>query len=90
MLVLGGMYAAHSDWIDYEIREAQRMKKTIVGIRPWAQERVPKIVQDASVCEPVGWNSARKMRLDRLPLEIAQFITGHGDAPFRELESRPS
>ena len=58
VLIIGGMYSAHSAWIEYEIKEAQRMSKTIIGIRPWAQERVPKIVQDASVCGLVGWNRA--------------------------------
>jgi len=58
VLVLGGMYAAHSAWIEYEIQEAQRMNKTIIGIRPWGQERVPQIVHDASVCDLVGWNRA--------------------------------
>ena len=58
VIVLGGMYAAHSDWIEYEIKEAQRMNKVIIGVRPWGQERVPKIVQEASICEPVGWNRA--------------------------------
>lgn len=58
VLILGGMYAAHSAWIEYEINEAVRMKKAIVGIRPWGQERIPKIVQDASICEPVGWQRA--------------------------------
>jgi hypothetical protein len=58
VLVLGGMYAAHSNWVDYEIRQAQRMGKVIIGIRPWGQERVPQIVQDASICDPVGWNRA--------------------------------
>jgi predicted molibdopterin-dependent oxidoreductase YjgC len=56
VLVLGGMYAAYSSWIDYEIKEAQRMGKTIIGIRPWGQERIPQIVQDASVCDLIGWN----------------------------------
>lgn len=56
VLILGGMYAAHSAWIEYEIKEAQRMGKLIIGIRPWGQERVPVIVQTSSVCEPVGWN----------------------------------
>jgi hypothetical protein len=56
VLILGGMYAVHSAWIEYEIKEAQRMKKTIVGIRPWGQERIPQIVQDASICDMVGWN----------------------------------
>lgn len=58
VLILGGMYAAHSAWIEYEINEAKRLNKTIIGIKPWGQERVPKIVQDASICPMVGWNSA--------------------------------
>lgn len=58
VLILGGMYAAHSDWIEYEIKEARRLNKTIIAIKPWGQERTPQIVKDASVCEPVGWNSA--------------------------------
>ena len=66
VLVLGGMYAANSAWIEYEIKEAQRMNKTIIGIRPWAQERVPQIVQDASVCDLVGWNRASVINAVRL------------------------
>ena len=58
VLILGGMYAAYSGWIEYEISEAQRLDKTIIGIKPWGQERVPQIVQDASICDMVGWNSA--------------------------------
>jgi hypothetical protein len=58
VIILGGMYAAHSDWIDYEITEAQRMSKVIIGVKPWGQERVPLKVQNASICPVVGWNSA--------------------------------
>lgn len=58
VLLLGGMYAAHSDWIDYEISEATRMGKTMIGIRPWGQERIPVSIQNASICDPVGWNRA--------------------------------
>ena len=55
VIIIGGMYAAHSDWIDYEIDEAVRMGKTIIGIRPWGQERTPsKIQSDARAM--VGWN----------------------------------
>lgn len=56
VIILGGMYAAHSEWIKYEIAEAQRMGKVIIGVKPWGQERIPKCVVDASICEPVGWN----------------------------------
>ncbi len=58
VIILGGMYAAHSDWIEYEINEAKRLEKPIIGVKPWGQERIPQIVRDASSCEPVGWNSA--------------------------------
>lgn len=66
VLVLGGMYAAHSAWIEYEIKEAQRMNKTIIGIRPWGQERMPQIVQSASICDPVGWNRSSVISAVRL------------------------
>ena len=58
VVILGGMYSAHSDWIEYEISEAKRLNKPIVGVKPWGQVRIPRIVREASWCEPVGWNSA--------------------------------
>lgn len=57
VLIIAGMYAAHSGWIDYEIMEAQRLNKTIIGIRPWGQERLPVKVQEAAKVL-VNWNSA--------------------------------
>jgi hypothetical protein len=57
VIILAGMYAAHSEWIDYEISEAVRMGKFIIGVRPWGQERVPANVQNAADVM-VGWNSA--------------------------------
>lgn len=57
VVVVAGMYAAYSEWIDYEIDEAIRMGKPIIGIRPWGSERTPqKIVDNADVL--VGWNAA--------------------------------
>lgn len=57
VIIISGMYAAYSGWIEYEINEAVRMGKYIIGIRPWGQERVPTIIQqNADVM--VGWNSA--------------------------------
>lgn len=57
IIILAGMYAAHSDWINYEIDEAIRMGKTIIGVKPWGAERTPVKVQNASDIL-VGWNSA--------------------------------
>lgn len=55
-LILCGMYAAHSDWIQYEINFARRIGRPIIGIRPWGSERIPEVIQNAAV-EIVGWNA---------------------------------
>ena len=57
VVVLAGMYAAHSDWIDYEIDEAVRLGKSIIGVRPWGQERIPSKVQKCAT-QIHGWNVA--------------------------------
>lgn len=57
IIILAGMYAAHSDWIDYEIDESVRLGKTIIGVKPWGQERVPVKVQNAANIM-VNWQSA--------------------------------
>lgn len=57
VLVLSGMYAAYSDWIEYEVLKSIDYGKYIIGIRPWGQERTPRIVSDyADVM--VGWNKS--------------------------------
>ncbi len=56
VLIIAGMYAAHSGWIDYEISEALRMNKTIIGVKPWGQERMPVKVQEASQII-INWQS---------------------------------
>lgn len=55
VIVVAGMYAAYSDWIQYEIDEAVRLGKPIIGVRPWNQERVPTSVQNAATIMH-GWN----------------------------------
>ena len=57
VIVVAGMYTLYSEWINYEIDEALRMKKPIIGIKPWGNQRIPeKIQQNATVL--VGWNSS--------------------------------
>jgi hypothetical protein len=56
-LIIAGMYAAHHDWMDFELRFARRIGRPILGILTWGSERVPQTVQAAAV-ELVGWNSA--------------------------------
>jgi hypothetical protein len=57
VIILAGMYASQSAWIDYELSEAVRMDKIIIGVTPWGQERVPVNIQSAATIM-VGWNSA--------------------------------
>lgn len=56
VLIISGMYVNHRNWIQYEIDVAQYYSKPIIGIRPWASQRVPNAVQLASRTM-VGWNT---------------------------------
>jgi MTH538 TIR-like domain (DUF1863) len=55
VIILAGMYVAHSDWIQYEIDQAVRLRKPIIAIKPWGQERVPIAIQNAATVIH-GWN----------------------------------
>lgn len=56
IIILAGMYAAYSEWIDYEIVTAAAYRKPIIAVIPWAQERIPmKIRQYASTM--IRWQS---------------------------------
>jgi hypothetical protein len=56
-LIIAGMYAAHSAWIDFELSFARRIGRPVIGIVKWGGERVPVAIQNAAV-EIVGWNSS--------------------------------
>ncbi len=53
-LILGGMYVAHSEWIDFEIAFARRIGRPIIGVLPWGSQRIPSAIQNAAR-EIVGW-----------------------------------
>ena len=57
VLILGGMYAAYSEWILKEIEIAQKYRKPIIGIYPWGQINMPVAVQNAAT-ELVNWNTS--------------------------------
>lgn len=65
VIVVSGMYAAYSEWIDYEIDEAIRMRKPIIGIKPWGSERIPRKIQECATVM-VGWNSASLVQAVRV------------------------
>jgi hypothetical protein len=57
LLVLAGMYVAHSGWIQSEIEAAKDFRKPIIAVEPRGNERFPDAVMHAAD-ERVGWNSA--------------------------------
>ncbi len=65
IIILAGMYSAHSDWIDFEIDEAVRMGKTIIGVKPWGQERIPTKIQNYADIM-VGWNRSSVIKTIRI------------------------
>lgn len=56
VLIISGMYVAHSRWIQTEIDLAHKYDKPIIGLRPWGQERIPAAVSSVAK-ELVGWNT---------------------------------
>lgn len=56
VLMLSGMYAAHSNWMQRELSMAQSYGKPIIGIFPLGNQRASSAVQDAAD-EMVGWNT---------------------------------
>lgn len=61
VIIMSGMYAQYSDWIQFETLLAVEMKKYIIGLKPWGQERIPSLVQDYAT-EIVGWNRDSLLR----------------------------
>lgn len=56
MLVLSGMYAARSEWMDWEMKFARRIGQSIIGIMPWGNVQIPVAIQN-NADEIVGWSS---------------------------------
>lgn len=55
IVVLAGVYATYSKWINIEIELAQNYGKTIIAVSPWGQERISQVVRNAAH-DIVGWN----------------------------------
>jgi len=55
VVIVGGMYVSYSDWIDFEIKTAYEMKKCIILIKPWGNERLPLSAQ-LYATKIINWN----------------------------------
>ena len=56
LLVLAGMYVAHSGWVQSEIESALEFGKPIIGVKPRGQDRIPFALEQHA-CEMVGWTT---------------------------------
>lgn len=54
VLVLSGIYSANTAWMQYELDEAVRLKKYIIGVNPWGQSPMPAPVSTVAHAI-VGW-----------------------------------
>ena len=48
VIILSELYAANSEWLDYEIDEAKRMHKFIIGVAPLNQGSVPRKIRESA------------------------------------------
>jgi hypothetical protein len=56
VVILEGVYASYSKWIDKEVKLARKYAKPIIAVRPWGAERVSALVRNSATIE-VGWNA---------------------------------
>lgn len=56
VIIMAGVYASYSKWIDKEIEIAQKYKKPIIAVMYWGAERISSKVREASDVI-VKWNA---------------------------------
>ena len=56
VLILAGVYATYSKWINIEIELAIQMGKRIIAIEPWGSERTSLVVR-STADKIVKWNT---------------------------------
>ena len=56
VIILAGVYATYSRWINIEIELAQMYKKPIIAVQPWAAEHTSTVVKNAADTI-VKWNA---------------------------------
>ena len=56
VIILAGVYATYSRWINIEIELAQKYGKPIIAVQYWGAERTSTVVKNAADTI-VGWNS---------------------------------
>ena len=53
---IAGIYASHSEWMQWELNKAEELNVPIIGVIPRGKERVSRIVQEKAKTV-VKWNT---------------------------------
>ena len=56
VLGIAGVYASYSDWMEWELDAAIEYNIPIMGVVPWGQKNISRIVSNRAV-EIVRWNT---------------------------------
>ena len=56
VIILAGVYASYSKWINIEIELAQKYNKPIIAVELWGAEHTSVVVKEAAIVI-VGWNA---------------------------------
>ncbi|MBR4793342.1 MAG: TIR domain-containing protein [Bacteroidaceae bacterium] len=65
VIILAGVYATYSKWINIEIELAKKYNKPIIAVEYWGAERTSKVVKDAATTI-VKWNAKSVAQAVRL------------------------
>lgn len=57
VLILAGVYATYSKWINIEIELAKEMDKMIIAVVPWGAQRISKVVEE-NANRTVRWQAS--------------------------------
>ena len=57
VIILAGVYASYSKWINKEIEIAKKYNKPIIAVEPFGSERTSKVVKEAATVI-VGWRAS--------------------------------
>lgn len=57
VIILAGVYATYSKWINKEIEIAKKYNKPIIAVEPFASEKTSKVVRDAATVI-VSWRAS--------------------------------
>jgi hypothetical protein len=76
LLIMAGMYANNSPWMQFEINMAFAFNVPIIPILALGQQRVPRLPMRLATCQPVRWrgDSIREALLDCISSERRQTI----------------